>query len=73
MLSDVKRFVQSQIDGVIFTRDYFDFNVMAVVAMACCEMFFTDELSLVKCSFVRSCRNRVVLPIEYSPQALHVS
>ena len=40
MLSDVIRFVQSQIDGVIFTRDYFDFNVMAVVAMVCCEMFF---------------------------------
>ena len=40
MLSDVIRFVQSQIDGVIFTRDYFDFDVMAVVAMVCCEMFF---------------------------------
>ena len=24
--------------------------------------FFTDELSLARCSFVRSCRNRVVLP-----------
>ena len=40
MLSDVIRFVQSQIDRVIFTRDYFDFNAMAVVAMVCCEMFF---------------------------------
>ena len=40
VLSDEIRFVQSQIDGVIFTRDYFDFNVMAVVAMVCCEMFF---------------------------------
>ena len=63
MFSDVICFVQSQIGGVIFTRDYFDFNVVAVVTMVCCEMFFTDELSLVKCSFVRSCRNRVVLPM----------
>ena len=44
MLSDVIRFIQSQIDRVIFTRDYFDFNVMAVVAMVCCEMFFYRQV-----------------------------
>ena len=31
---------------------------MVVVAMVCCEVFFTDELSLARCSFVRSCRKR---------------
>ncbi|KAK2547312.1 hypothetical protein P5673_032813 [Acropora cervicornis] len=50
------------IDGVIFTRDYFDFNVMVVVAMVCCEVFFTDELSLARCSFIRSCRNLISYP-----------
>ena len=40
VFSDVICFVQSQIGGVIFTHDYFDFNVVAVVALVCCEMFF---------------------------------
>ena len=37
---------------------------MVVVVMVCYEVFFfTDELLLARCSFVRSCRNRVVLPM----------
>ena len=44
MFSDVICFVQSQIGGVIYTRDYFDFNVVAVVAMVCCEMFFYRQV-----------------------------
>ena len=44
MFSDVISFVQSQIGGVIFTRDNFDFNVVAVVALVCCEMFFYQRV-----------------------------
>ena len=62
MFSDVERFVQSPIYGVVFACNYLSFNVLGVV-MARYEVFFTDELSLVKCSFTRSCRNRVVLPM----------
>ena len=62
VFSDEERFAQSQISRVVFVCNYLGFNVLGV-AMAHYEVFFSDELWLVKCSFTRSCRNRVVLPM----------
>ena len=41
---------------------------MVIDAMVCYEVFFTDELLLARCSFVRSCRNRVELPTSEARQ-----
>ena len=58
--------------GSAIVCDYMETGLFAIVCdprsfaiiwkPAFMRCFFTDELSLARCSFVRSCRNRVVLP-----------
>ena len=43
MFSDVERFVQSQISGVVFVCNYLGFNVLGFV-MARYEVFFHERI-----------------------------
>ena len=43
MFSDVERFVESQISGIVFACNYLGFNILGVV-MACYEVFFHRQI-----------------------------